>query len=1084
METTSFDTECDMAKRNIIKFICVLLLGILPACNLSSLKPTIPASPSLDGSTDLQLAALWSIEENSTGEIRVDFSNGFPIFINGRIPVEGGDPGEKAIAYLNEYQELYLQSDPDLELSIRSIGGVDGQDVTFYQSYKGIPIFAGEMVVSLDEDEVYATYGKVLTEVSLDVSPVVNRHQAEAAARANVESPDALLIGETTLMIFDLSLLDDAPPAPKLAWRVTLGNPANKLMLIDALEGGVLFEYSLVTDGFWLDFKDANFTDNAACYFLSPDDQTIGTIHGLDPAYSEDIDATNAYQFSFDVYDFYQTTFSRDSYNGTGGGVEVYVHANVPNARYTGWGCDMIEFRDGWVSWDIMVHEFTHGVISTTSNLTYSNQSGALNEAYSDVMGALANPDDWTIGEDRTSGGGQIRDMSNPLVSRPAQPDKFSDYFVMSADNGGVHFNSGIINKAAYLISDGGDFNGWSIRGIGRNQMATLFYQVMVSLPSNAGFVTARNATVARADAAAWLTDEEACQVQNAFAAVEIGDGDRDCDRVDDSLDADQDNDYIPDNSDNCPVHPNPRQEDFDEDGIGDPCDDDYDGDGRLNSDDNCPLTPNSDQADGDENGIGDVCQDSDGDGTIDSADNCPTDLNYRQEDFDSDGIGDVCDDDIDNDEIPNDVDLCDFRYDVGVLDYDSDLIGDRCDNCWSIYNPDQEDADGDRRGDACDPDMDGDSFNNDVDNCPNIYNPEQWDRDGNGVGQACDENENIDRWGIELPFDIFGIPGQMRRSPIPVCINDCPSYFPADYLVTINLSGLSENTKTWVGDDAGQTMGSPVILGNGDRGISFRPRGGRQYYLFFAFSPDFPEGGHEGASMSMSSSAAGDEETSDQAPPPVITDTPTATPTPTPTLVPGAGLQFWADPAEIEAGKCTTIYWEAENVQRVVFGNQEQDFTGSYHDCLCNTATYPLDLTYLDDSTERFYVTIEVSGSCATDTPVPPPPTDTPVPPPPTDTPVPPAPSPPAAPSKVSANTTTCSSSDYAVTINWKDNSNNETGFRIFRDGNFVAEVGAGVTSYVDHPPYSGPHNYFVVSFNADGTGQSGTDSDQGCVY
>jgi hypothetical protein len=88
--------------------------------------------------------------------------------------------------------------------------------------------------------------------------------------------------------------------------------------------------------------------------------------------------------------------------------------------------------------------------------------------------------------------------------------------------------------------------------------------------------------------------------------------------------------------------------------------------------------------------------------------------------------------------------------------------------------------------------------------------------------------------------------------------------------------------------------------------------------------------------------------------------------PTPVPVV------EYWAEPAEIEAGDCTTIYWEASNVQSVVFGGIERDFSGSYHDCMCETQTYPLTITHLDDSTEVFYVTILVSGTCATPTPVP----------------------------------------------------------------------------------------------------------------
>lgn len=140
----------------------------------------------------------------------------------------------------------------------------------------------------------------------------------------------------------------------------------------------------------------------------------------------------------------------------------------------------------------------------------------------------------------------------------------------------------------------------------------------------------------------------------------------------------DSDSDEVADAEDNCPLVPNPDQEDSDNDGVGDVCQD-SDGDGFLDIVDNCPVWPN-DQTNSDGDLHGDAC------------DNCPFDNNQNQLDLDRDGEGDVCDADKDGD---------------GYLDV--------ADNCPTVPN-DQADLDLDGDGDRCDPDTDGDGILNSID--------------------------------------------------------------------------------------------------------------------------------------------------------------------------------------------------------------------------------------------------------------------------------------------------------------------------------------------------------------------------------
>ena len=82
--------------------------------------------------------------------------------------------------------------------------------------------------------------------------------------------------------------------------------------------------------------------------------------------------------------------------------------------------------------------------------------------------------------------------------------------------------------------------------------------------------------------------------------------------------------------------------------------------------------------------------------------------------------------------------------------------------------------------------------------------------------------------------------------------------------------------------------------------------------------------------------------------------------------------MAFWADPETIDAGKCTDIRWQAENVKSLVFGGVEQEMEGIFNTCLCKNETYTLTVTHLDDTVEKLKVNINVVGTCG-DTKAPP---------------------------------------------------------------------------------------------------------------
>jgi Zn-dependent metalloprotease len=166
----------------------------------------------------------------------------------------------------------------------------------------------------------------------------------------------------------------------------------------------------------------------------------------------------DAHYFAGVVYDWYKNNVGRNSIDNNGMSLESLVHysKNYNNAFWNGtymvYGDgDGVQFRAFSGALDVIAHELTHGVTEKTSGLVYQDQSGALNESWSDAMGAVIEGRDWLMGEDLCIPGGgytAFRSMQDPTIY--GDPANMSQYVVTTSDNGGVHTNSGIPNKAFY----------------------------------------------------------------------------------------------------------------------------------------------------------------------------------------------------------------------------------------------------------------------------------------------------------------------------------------------------------------------------------------------------------------------------------------------------------------------------------------------------------------------------------------------------------------------------------------------------------------------------------------------------------
>ena len=241
--------------------------------------------------------------------------------------------------------------------------------------------------------------------------------------------------------------------------------------------------------------------------------------------------AVDAHYGAVTTYDYFLNTHARDSYDGAQATITSTVN-HQQNYNNAFWNGQQMVYGDGdgqtfipLVSLDIAAHELSHAVTGTSAGLIYQNESGALNEAFSDIMAVMVDRDDFLIGEDAYTpgtGGDALRYLDNPTAGD--QPDHYSDRYQGSQDNGGVHINSGIANKQAYLLIAGGTHRGVSVAAIGRAKTEKIWYRALTSyFTSSTNFSGARQGTLSATADLYGSTSAEYAAVQNAWAAVGVG---------------------------------------------------------------------------------------------------------------------------------------------------------------------------------------------------------------------------------------------------------------------------------------------------------------------------------------------------------------------------------------------------------------------------------------------------------------------------------------------------------------------------------------------------------------------------------
>ncbi|MEI6447168.1 MAG: M4 family metallopeptidase [Actinomycetes bacterium] len=438
----------------------------------------------------------------------------------------------------------------NFRLALTQRSPVTGQTIVrFEQTQGGLPVFAGQAALVVDSARgVVAANAETTPGRVIDTIPGIGPQEAERVAleQAGRTAGRGLRIEGRSLTIYDPKLIGapaDRSPGP--VWKVTVSRdgatPLRRDVLVDAKTGEVAISLNRLAAA-------APGLDRRVCDARS----RSGSVPCVSPARAEGgpaasvADVNYAYDHAGDTWRFFKD-LAREGLDGKGSPIVSTVRycpttSQCPfeNAYWSG---KQMVYGAGYPKADdVVAHELTHGVTQHSSNLVYYYQAGAINEGISDVFGELVDlsngkGDDsdavrWKIGEEAP--GGMIRDMANPPAKD--QPDRTGsslyDADLAFTDDGGVHANSGIVNKTAFLISQGGTFNGRTVIGIDPageptnvRKSSLIWYQASQLLTSGADFQQLGEVlrSVCRGMAGKGdISGEDCDQVDAAVAATEL----------------------------------------------------------------------------------------------------------------------------------------------------------------------------------------------------------------------------------------------------------------------------------------------------------------------------------------------------------------------------------------------------------------------------------------------------------------------------------------------------------------------------------------------------------------------------------
>lgn len=524
---------------------------------------------------------------NVNEKVNFNSNMGTPQFISGQLTkASSKDPETIVFDYLMEKQKAFkFKGNAKLSFQVKE-KQKDDLGFTYLriqQVYKGTPVYGAVLTAHVNKDGILtalsgAPVGNLDSNKALKQSKKVSKKAAIAKGETDLVSyigsqPDYEYAPKSDSVIYVKD--GEAHYAYLVNYNFLAPEPGNWNYFVDAVSGNILGKVNEIHEaggkpggggtatggtntvgsgkGVLGDTKSLNTYLSSSTYYLQDLTRGAGvfTYDGSNRTRlpgslwtdsdnvfnaSYDAAAVDAHYYAGTTYDYYKNTHNRNSYDGNGGALKSTVHygRNYNNAFWNG---QQMVYGDGDGSTftslsgglDVVAHELTHAVTDTTADLIYQNESGAINESMSDIFGTLVefdanNNPDWEIGEDiytPNTSGDSLRSMSDP--AKYGDPDHYSVRYTGTQDNGGVHINSGIGNKAAYLLSQGGTHYGVKVTGIGTAKTGKIYYRALTQyLTPSSNYSQLRSAAVQAATDLYGAGSAEVASVNAAYNAVGV----------------------------------------------------------------------------------------------------------------------------------------------------------------------------------------------------------------------------------------------------------------------------------------------------------------------------------------------------------------------------------------------------------------------------------------------------------------------------------------------------------------------------------------------------------------------------------